>query len=168
MDIIKIIEKININAPIEKVWHVISDIGAIQKYSPDVLRSYCTSDKKKGVGVTRHCDLTSGVTLEERVIGWNKMDMLAIEIYKGEGILLRLLKSLVVKIILLSDNNFTEVTQIMEYKIKNGILGNLLRGFVEKSLDKSNRHTLVGLKHYIETGEEITQDIFKKLSLIHL
>ena len=68
--------RIQINAPKEKVWEVLAELGDVYKWNPGVSHSYSTSESSQGEGVTRHCDLQSSGRnigyLEERLpaIGW--------------------------------------------------------------------------------------------------
>lgn len=41
--------EIRINAPKEKVWPIIADLGAIQNFNPAVNKSYYTSEVKEGL-----------------------------------------------------------------------------------------------------------------------
>ena len=49
----KVSGHIVINAPKEKVWEVISDLGAISVWHPGVANSYYTSKQREGVGAAR-------------------------------------------------------------------------------------------------------------------
>jgi len=59
---------INIEAPIEKVWEVLADIGFISKWNPGVHESYATSDETTGLGATRFCDLGGKNFVKEQVV----------------------------------------------------------------------------------------------------
>ncbi len=78
--------EVEINAPIEKVWAEFSNIGNIYLSSPTVDTSYTSSDKKTGVGATRHMILSpmmkKGATLDERVIEWEEGIYQKMEVYK--------------------------------------------------------------------------------------
>ena len=43
-------KQITINSSQQKVWNIISDLGAIQKFHPGVSKSYYTTDKTRGFG----------------------------------------------------------------------------------------------------------------------
>lgn len=53
-----------IDAPVEVVWEVLDDYGAIERWSPGVKRSRLTSTGSVGVGTTRHCDFAFGGAIE--------------------------------------------------------------------------------------------------------
>ncbi len=64
-----IIRRVVIDAPKEKVWASLADFGNVQNLSPNVSKSYLTSDQISGLGATRHCDFTSmGAQVEEKII----------------------------------------------------------------------------------------------------
>lgn len=42
--------EVPIDAPKDKVWATLANLGAIQNYNPMVARSYYTSDTRTGVG----------------------------------------------------------------------------------------------------------------------
>lgn len=63
-------DEIRIDAPMETVWAKIADLGAIKDYHPGVSKSYYTSERREGVGASRHCDLLPFGEVEERVIEW--------------------------------------------------------------------------------------------------
>ena len=55
----RIAHEVAIDAPKQNVWEVLSDFGNVYRTSPNIIKSYLTSDQKQGVGTTRHCDFTS-------------------------------------------------------------------------------------------------------------
>ncbi len=66
----KIREEIKIQAPKEKVWAILADLGAIHNFNADVRKSYYTSEAKEGVGVSRACELRPMGIVEEKVTEW--------------------------------------------------------------------------------------------------
>ena len=78
-------EQTIIDAPRERVWEVLAEIGSIERWNPGVKRSFATSPKPGGEGATRHCDLqrASGRPaghLEERAFDWRELEGFRIEI----------------------------------------------------------------------------------------
>ena len=150
-----IIKKIKIDSSKNKVWDILSDIGAIQNFSPSVSKSYYTSEIKEGIGASRHCDLLPMGKVEERIIGWKDGEELTIEIYEsksvpflGEG-----------KFILKEEGGKTNVTMSLTYRMKGGFLGSLMGVFMKGRISKAMEGTLKGLKHHVETGETVTGDV---------
>ncbi len=56
----QISSEIRINAPKQKVWAIIADLGAVQNFHPDVQKSYYSSENQKGLGTSRVCELPNG------------------------------------------------------------------------------------------------------------
>ena len=155
-----ITKKIKIDSSKNKVWDILSDIGAIQNFSPSVSKSYYTSEIKEGIGASRHCDLLPMGKVEERIIGWEDGEELTIEIYEsksvpflGEG-----------KFILKEEGGKTNVTMSLTYRMKGGFLGSLMGVFMKGRISKAMEGTLKGLKHHVETGEIVTGDVVKRLN----
>ena len=151
--------EIQVDAPTEKVWAVLANIGAVQDYSPGVVKSYYTSDIKEGVDASRHCDLLPTGTVEERVVDWRDGEQYSIEIYEGTEVPYTGVANFTLK----RDGVGTRVTQIMDYKptddLPNALEGKSMEGLVGKILEGN----LVGLKHFIETGEVVTREVFKRI-----
>ena len=155
-----IIKKVKIDSSKNKVWDILSDIGAIQNFSPSVSKSFYTSEIKEGIGASRHCDLLPMGKVEERIIGWKDGEELTIEIYEsksvpflGEG-----------KFILKEEGGKTNVTMSLTYRMKGGFLGSLMGVFMKGRISKAMEGTLKGLKHNVETGEIVTGDVVKRLN----
>ena len=46
----KLTHQVTINAPVDKVWGVLADFGAIDKWAPPVSKSYSKTEAKGGGG----------------------------------------------------------------------------------------------------------------------
>ena len=51
--------KVIIDAPKQKVWDALADFGNVQNMSPNIAKSYLTTEQVNGVGAERHCDFTA-------------------------------------------------------------------------------------------------------------
>ena len=146
-----------IDAPKEKVWEVLAEIGDIYKWNPGVANSYHTSDSGRGEGATRHCDLQrKGDYLKERAIDWREGEGFKIDIYETN----LPIKRNVVTFKTQADGDGTIVEVSPEYDLKFGPIGALLdmlvvRGQIEKGMDD----LLAGLKYHIETGELVGNEV---------
>ena len=145
-----------VDAPRQRVWEAIADIGGIQTWNPGVPRSYSTSEAAGGVGATRHCDLaTPGASLEERVTDWIEGRSYTIEIFAGKRI--PPFREAHGTISLEEKGHQTLVTARMRYTMKLGVLGALMNGLIVRSQFGSAFAGMVaGLKHHVETGEEVS------------
>ncbi len=56
----------------EALWEVIADFPNIADWNSGVKASFATSAEARGVGATRHCDLSPAGALEERVLEWDE------------------------------------------------------------------------------------------------
>ena len=152
---------IKVNAPKEKVWEVLADLGSIYKWNPGVSHSYSTSSETGGEGAMRHCDLQNAKGgsigyLKERAFDWRDGDGFTIDIYESN----LPLKRNHVKFDLKSNGDDTIVTITPDYELKFGPLGvlaDLLIG--RRMLKKGMADMAAGLKHHIETGELVEKSV---------
>ena len=63
--------QVKINAPMDKVWEVLADFGATDKWSPVISKSYSTTEANGGVGAGRHCQTSFGA-LKEQIVEWEE------------------------------------------------------------------------------------------------
>ena len=134
---------------------MLADLGSIYKWNPGV--SHSTSEEPGGEGATRHCDLQSPKGkklgyLEESAHAWRE----------GEGFKINIddtnlpLKTNAVTFALESDGDQTIVRVSPEYELKFGPLGKLLDALGgRRRFEKGMQGMVAGLKHHVETGEEI-------------
>lgn len=158
--------KIEINASKEETWKAIANFGDICHGSPGVLKSYVTSQLKKGVGATRHCDFAMmGATAEERITEWKEGESLKIEIYelkKMPGI-----KSMEAEFAVKSVSaNKSLLTATLNYDMKNAFF-DVMNTLMMKGMNTKNWNAvLAGHKKYIETGEIVTQKTVLELNKV--
>lgn len=147
--------EVRINAPREQVWEALADFGGIYKFNPTVPKSYSTSEANGGVGATRHCDLAvQGASIEERIVEWQEGEKYAIEIYDGQKS--PPFKSAVAQISVAEDGNGSVVRGKLDYELKYGPIGSLMDAVMVKSqFNNAWNGLFAGLKHYVETGEEV-------------
>ncbi len=147
-------KQIRIEAPKHRVWEVLADLGSIYKWNPNVSYSYSTSESGGGEGATRHCDVQAPVKgyLEERAFDWREGEGFKIDVYDTSFPT----KSNVVQFRVKADADSTIVEVMPEYRLKFGFFGTLIdRLLVGRQFQKGMEKLLAGLKHYVETGEEV-------------
>jgi uncharacterized protein YndB with AHSA1/START domain len=111
-----------IEAPPERVWATLADLGSISRWNPGILSSHATSDARGGEGATRHCDLPGRRYLDERATEWRE----------GESFVIRIvdsnlpLKSSSVRFAIEPVGEGTRVIVEPEYELRGGSLGRLL------------------------------------------
>lgn len=157
--------EIEINAPKQEVWKVISKFGDICNSSPGVERSYVTSKQQEGVGATRHCDLTmNGATLEEKITEWIEGESLKIDVFELNN--LPGVKTMQADFKIRGNGESSFLTANLHYTMKNfafNIMNNLM---LKKANEKLWNSVLAGHKKHIETGEIITKNTSLELDKV--
>lgn len=149
-----------IDAPKEKVWDVLADLGSIEKWNPGVTSSHSTSTEPGGEGATRHCDIAGpgGKTaqLEERALDWREGEGFKIDVYESS----LPLESNVVTFALEQSGTGTLVRISPDYRLKFGPIGSLMDTLmVRRQFEKGVEGMLAGLKHHVETGEDVGSEV---------
>ena len=140
--------EIRIDAPRQKVWDVIADIGSVSVWNLSLSNSYYTSEAKEGLEAARHCDFPDGGYVNERVIEWKPGEGFTLDIYEGTVPFTSANGTLS----LVDDGDGTTVHFALEYELKADIPVD------PQEVERQNRDelfpvTMAGLKHYVETGE---------------
>ncbi|MCI0817515.1 MAG: SRPBCC family protein [Chloroflexi bacterium] len=142
---------VRIEAPKERVWEVLSDLGSIYKWNPGITHSYTTSEAATGENAMRQCDLPGGGFLRERAFNWSEGEGFTIEIYETS----LPMKESFVDFRATAEGEATVVKLKMDYKLKFGPVGALLDAvFVGRQARNGMAELLGGLKEYVETGKQ--------------
>jgi carbon monoxide dehydrogenase subunit G len=148
---------IEINAPKDQVWKALADFGNICHAHPAVDTSHVTSQKKDGLGATRHCNFNMmGATAEERAIEWNEGRNIKIEAYELKK--LPGIKTIVVDFAVEARGEKTWLTSTMEYSMKNPFFDMMNTLMMKKMNSQLIDGIAAGHKKYIETGEIVRKD----------
>ncbi len=137
-----------IEASPERVWSVLADLEAVQHYNPGVTSARYLSAERGGIGASRECQLGPKGVARERVIEWQPMRAIGIELYESPWPLafMRWRTSLE------PSARGTRVTQRMEYRPKFGVFGALMdRLVMRRMLDRTIADVFAGLKRYAES-----------------
>ena len=146
----------NIDAPPDKVWSVLADLGSIYKWNPGVAKSHTTSELTQGEGATRHCDLDDKNYLEERAFDWREGESFKIDVFESS----MPLESNIVSFQIAPAGDATRVSVTADYKLKFGPIGALMDVlFGKRMLQRGFDDMMAGLKHHIETGELIGDSV---------
>jgi len=125
--------KVVINASKQKVWDALADFGNIQNMSPNISKSYLTSDKTNGVGAQRHCDFTSmRAQVEERIVEWNEGESFKIHIYERKN--MPMIADIHSEFKLEEEDNQVTLIGSFAYGMSNG-LGNFLNKLMMKKMN---------------------------------
>jgi uncharacterized protein YndB with AHSA1/START domain len=145
-----ITKDIQINAPRQKVWEILSNLETVHDYDPFVTNSFYTSDIREGVGASRQCDWEGGY-IKERITGWNPGEGHSLDVYEDSQPDSPL-ENQVAHFVLAENGPGTKVTMTFEYNLKADVpVGppQIEQMWAEETLPG----ILAGLKHYVETGE---------------
>ena len=143
---------VNIDAPPDKVWSVLADLGSIYKWNPGVAKSHTTSELTQGEGATRHCDLDDKNYLKERAFDWREGESFKIDVFEST----LPLASNIVTFRVAPAGDGTRVSVTADYKLKFGPVGALMDLlFAKRQFQQAFDGMMAGLKHHIETGELI-------------
>ena len=139
--------EIKINAPIEKVWSVLTDLEQVGEYNPMVKSVKYITVKKTGIGAGRECQFEPKGSGKERITSIDEMKSLSMEMYESD----LPLKFMKWTNYLTSDNGTTSLKTITEYKMRFGILGSIMDSLMMKSkFNKTLDEVFISLKKYIE------------------
>ncbi len=142
--------EIKIDAPVDRVWDTLADIGSIDEWNPGVKRSHVTTDRREGLGTGRHCELPGKKHLDETVVDWEPHQRLTMRIV-GTNLPL---KTAEIRFALRPAGGGTIVTVSPTYKLKFGPLGTVLdQLFVRRTYLQGMRALLLGLKKHAEALE---------------
>ena len=139
-----------IDAPRSKVWGILSNLEALERYDPVVLESKRAGDSGEGVGSERHCSTANGGWFKERVSVWEPERELEFALYACN----QPMKNLTHSYRLEQIGDRTKVSQVMRYTMKYGLFGLLLDAImVRRVADGQIKLFMGGLKRYAETGK---------------
>ena len=147
-----------IDAPAATVWEAIADFPNIYRFNPSVPASRSTSESPNGLGATRHCDLVvPGSSIEERIVDWVDGESYTVEIYDGK--LQPPTANNLGTVAVRPDGADRSIASFaLSYEPK-GLMGKVVDGPLRVQFEKAGSRMLAGLKHYIETGEEIAKGV---------
>ncbi len=147
----QITSEIRINAPKEKVWAVLANLGAIESFNPMVEKSYYISESRKGIGATRTCEFKGGGVISERAINWREGESFTLEMHDGKK--MPPFKKATGTQYVRSDGDGTIVGLTLEYDMKYGPVGSLMNVMLVKpKFSKVVPAILRGLKRELETS----------------
>ena len=154
----KVTVEMDINSSKEKVWDVLFNrFGEVNLFNPLIEGSHHTSGKAGEVGCERQCDLDSKNSIHEKITAARGNDSFDIEIIKGGLPMMDKMKA-TIDLESLHENS-TRVFFTMNYNTSPAFMGALMKGMMKKMFAK----VLIGLKYYLETGNEVTKENIKNI-----
>lgn len=159
--------EIEVDAPHNRVWELMADLGGIHKFHPFVPTSYYVTDQLTGVGASRVCEFDANMAVEETVTHWQEGQTMTLQIdfIKGMKPPINNLRGIVS--VKPSGTNQSLAALEMRYDPKFGPIGSLMdKMMIRRQYAKMIPGILKGLKHHAETGEDVDLRVLTKLSNI--
>lgn len=72
---LKVVEKVEINAPADKVWSKVKDFGDLGAWHPAVAKTEITSGQDNAKGAVRQLTLQDGGKINEKLLAYNPKKM---------------------------------------------------------------------------------------------
>ena len=120
--------EVQANCPPERVWALLSDLEAVQRYNPTVRAAMVQGERRTGVGAERACELVPKGRVVERVTHWEDGRAVGLEVAQSDWPIHFMRWVTRVEPV----GAGTRITQSLEYKVKFGPFGWLLDNFVMK------------------------------------
>jgi ligand-binding SRPBCC domain-containing protein len=140
--------RIEIRAPRNEVWRLLTTLDALASYDPGVNASQLLGTQKEGLGAARRCEVPGGF-FEERVDLYEPAERLAFELTRCSFPITGLRHEYRI----LEDGDTTVVEQTMRYSLKYGVLGRMADAlFLRRTWDKGIKGFMAGLKAEVEKG----------------
>jgi hypothetical protein len=114
--------------PSERVWALLSDLEAVERYNPGVRRAAVEGAQRTGIGARRSCELLPKGRVVERVTHWEEGRAVGLEVVESDWPIhfMRWVTRLE------PSDGGTRISQSLEYAVKLGPLGWLLDRMVMK------------------------------------
>lgn len=139
--------EILINAPIERVWQILSNLESVRHYNPLVQTVQITSPNPSGVGSARHCVFKDGKFAKERVTASTPQQSISFELYEHQWPLSYMRWTNRIQ----TQGNQVRLIADTEYAPSMGLLGRLMDALMMKrQFTKIIAQSLTQMKAHIE------------------
>lgn len=144
----KLINDITINAPIDKIWSILTDLELLDKTDPTVKKATLISENKSGLDAKRKVLMQDGKNwFDEKITIFKPNEELAYQLTDCSFPI----KALKHTYSFQKNGVQIKVQQVMEYTVKFGVLGILLdKMMIGKQFNSGIKKFLNGLKTYAE------------------
>jgi ligand-binding SRPBCC domain-containing protein len=120
--------EIQATCPPERVWALLADLEAVERYNPGVRRAAIEGPQRTGVGARRACDLLPKGRVVERVTHWEDGCALGLEVVESDWPIHFMRWVTRVE----PQGTGARITQSLQYQVKFGPLGWLVDRMVMK------------------------------------
>ena len=140
--------EITINAGVEKIWNILTDLERLDKYDPTVKKSTLISKEKTDIGAKRKVEMIDSKNwFEEKITVFQPNEALTYELTACSFPVHKLKHNYSFEKV----GGQVKVKQVMEYTVKFGLLGKLLDTLIiRKQSDRGIKKFFGGLKSYAE------------------
>ena len=144
----KLVNDITINAPIDKIWSILTDLELLDKTDPTVKKATLISSNKTGLEAKRKVLMQDGKNwFDEKITVFKPNEELVYQLTDCSFPI----KGLKHTYSFQNIDNQTKVQQTMEYSVKFGIIGVLMdKMMIGKQFNSGINKFLTGLKTYAE------------------
>ena len=144
----KLVNDITINASIDKIWSILTDLELLDKTDPTVKKATLISENKTGLEAKRKVLMQDGKNwFDEKITIFKTNEDLPYQLTDSSFPINALKHTYSFQKI----GNQTKVQQVMEYTVKFGILGVLMdKMMIGKQFNSGINKFLTGLKNYAE------------------
>ena len=144
----KLLNDITINASIDKIWNILTDLELLDQTDPTVKKATLISENKTGLNAKRKVLMQDGKNwFDEKITVFKPNEELVYQLTDCSFPI----KGLKHTYSFQKNGNQTKVLQVMEYTVKFGIIGILMdKMMIGKQFNSGINKFLTGLKTYAE------------------
>jgi hypothetical protein len=117
-----ILHDLEASCPPARIWALLADLEAVQRYNPTVRSAAIEGGQRSGVGARRVCELVPKGRVVERVTHWDEPRSLGLEVAESDWPIHYMRWVTNVE----PHGSGARITQRLEYQVKLGPLGWLL------------------------------------------
>lgn len=136
-----------IDAPTEKVWSVLADLEGVSSWVEPIKSARCNGEKSSGVGASRVCDLSGGISIKEDWTAWDEGKS-----FEYEAFGMPLIKRATNRWTLQPEGEKTLVVSDAEIELKGGLFARLLEPLIRPAMKAMGPRTLAALAYFVENG----------------
>jgi ribosome-associated toxin RatA of RatAB toxin-antitoxin module len=146
-----------IDASKKKTWDVlVNQFGNVNIFHPGTDSSHSVSGVEGEVGCERQCDFDSSTSVKEKLTAVRGTESYDVEV---SGFKMFDQMKVTWSLNEMSENK-TNVHVLVKFRTKPAFMGSLIKGKISKMIFK----VMIGLKYFLETGEEVTKVNFKEIN----
>lgn len=133
--------------PPERIWALLADLEAVERYNPGVRRATLEGAQASGVGARRSCELVPKGRVVERVTHWEEGRAVGLEVVESDWPIHFMRWVTCIE----PSERGTRITQSLDYAVKFGPLGWLLdRLVMRRKLTATVDHVFASLAQHAE------------------